>query len=243
MDDTEFSKLAVITGAGHRLGKYFALSLAHQGYAILLHYYSSESLAMGTASEIKSIGGTVYTYKGNLKNIAEIFTMWEFIDGLPNPVEVLINSAATMVESDIRAVSIDDFDDSISINLRAPLVCSQEAAKRMLNGGLIINISDVGAGKTWMRHPVYSVSKAGLEVLTRILAKALAPKIRVNAIAPGLVIPPLDMADNSWEKLIEKVPLKRSAYPQEVTSMVEYLIQNKYITGQIIQIDGGYSLS
>jgi pteridine reductase len=121
-------------------------------------------------------------------------------------------------------------------------MCSQEAAKRMALGGLIVNISDIGAGKNWLGYPAYSISKAALEVLTRLLAKALAPDIRVNAIAPGLVIPPEKGDVRVWEKLVEKVPLKRTASLSEITSMVDYLISNKYITGQVLEIDGGYSL-
>jgi pteridine reductase len=236
------SKLAVITGAGHRLGRCFASALAKKGYAILLHYHSSESNAMETAAEIRKGGELVYLHQADLSDCNEIITMWKFIDTLPHVVGILINSAATMTHEDIRSVSPKQFDDSMAINLRAPLICSQEAAKRMSNGGLIINISDIGAGKNWVGYPIYSISKAGLEVLTRIMAKVLAPKIRVNAIAPGLVLPPSDMNSESWDKLILKVPMERSAKPEEITSMVEYLIQNQYITGQVIDIDGGYSL-
>lgn len=242
MDLKTFPKLAVITGAGHRLGKHFALSLAKIGYAIFVHYYSSASKALETADEVRSLGGICYTYKADLRDKYEILRIWEYIDSLPHVVEVLINSAAILTKGDVRSIKTEEFDDTIAINLRAPLICSQEAAKRMSNGGLIINISDIGAGKSWMRYPVYSISKAGLEVLTRIMAKALAPGIRVNAIAPGLVIPPSDPELDSWEKLIEKVPMKRSADPNEITSMVEYLINNLYITGQVIDIDGGFSL-
>lgn len=242
MELNNSSKLAVITGAGHRLGRCFALALAKKGYAILLHYHTSESHALETAEEIRSTSEFVYLHKADLSDCDDIIKMWKFIDSLPHVVDVLINSAATMNHDDVRTVSPKQFDDSMAINLRAPLICSQEAVKRMSNGGLIINVSDIGAGKNWVGYPVYTISKAGLEVLTRIMAKALAPKIRVNAIAPGLVLPPSDMSSDSWKKLIHKVPMERSAKPEEITSMVEYLIQNQYITGQVIDIDGGYSL-
>ena len=236
------TKIAVITGAGHRLGRIFALSLAKKGYAILLHYNSSQAQAMETAAEIRSYDTLVYPFKANLMDPSEIFKLWEYVDKLPHVLDLLINSAAMMRQGDIRSLPTKEFDDSIGLNLRAPLICSQEAAKRMSMGGLIINISDIGAGKNWLSFPIYSISKAALEVLTTILAKALAPEIRVNAIAPGLVFPPKDERETSWEKLVNKVPLKRSAFPEEITSLVDYLILNKYITGQIIEIDGGYSL-
>jgi NAD(P)-dependent dehydrogenase (short-subunit alcohol dehydrogenase family) len=109
-------------------------------------------------------------------------------------------------------------------------------------GGLIVNISDVGAQKAWSRYPSYTVSKAGLESLTKMLARALAPDIRVNAIAPGLVLRTETMPQEQWDKLVEKLPLKRAATLDEVTSTLEFLVKNEYITGQTIVVDGGYSL-
>jgi NAD(P)-dependent dehydrogenase (short-subunit alcohol dehydrogenase family) len=112
----------------------------------------------------------------------------------------------------------------------------------MSRGGLIVNISDVGAQKAWSRYPSYTVSKAALESLTRILARALAPNIRVNAIAPGLVLQSDIVPDEEWQRLIQRVPLKRPARPEEVASALEFLLKNEYITGQTIVVDGGYSL-
>ena len=235
-------KLAIVTGAGHRLGSYFASSLARSGYAILLHYHSAQSQILDVVERLKTFGSPVYPIKADLLDTEQIHDMWTTIDNLPHRVEILINSAAIMRQSDIRTMSQTDFDQTMAINLRAPLLCSQEAAKRMIDGGLILNISDIGAGKNWLNYPAYSISKAALEVLTRIMAKALAPNIRVNAIAPGLVLPPENAKDGLWDNLIKKVPLKRSATPEEITSMLEYLITNRYITGQVMTIDGGYSL-
>ncbi|MFH2038744.1 MAG: SDR family oxidoreductase [Chloroflexota bacterium] len=238
----KIDKIAVVTGAGHRLGREFAVSLSRMGYAILLHYNSSNILAEKTAENIKAEGGNAFLFKADLTDYYQIKEMWKYIVSLPFEVEVLINSAAIMYHNDIRTLSLSEFDETIALNLRAPLICSQEAARNMTSGGLIINISDVGAGKNWLGYPVYSISKSALEVLTRILAKALAPDIRVNAISPGLVLPPKEIDDKNWEKLKEKIPLKRTAITSEVTSMVEYLLKNKYVTGQVIAIDGGYSL-
>jgi NAD(P)-dependent dehydrogenase (short-subunit alcohol dehydrogenase family) len=112
----------------------------------------------------------------------------------------------------------------------------------MTEGGLIVNITDVGAQKAWSRYPSYTVSKAALESLTRILARALAPQIRVNAIAPGLVLQSEIVPAEEWERLIHRVPLKRPARPEEIASALEFLLQNEYMTGQTIVVDGGYSL-
>jgi NAD(P)-dependent dehydrogenase (short-subunit alcohol dehydrogenase family) len=107
---------------------------------------------------------------------------------------------------------------------------------------LIVNITDIGAQKAWSRYPSYTVSKAGLESLTKMLARALAPTVRVNAIAPGLVLPSDVVTPEQWGKLVERLPLKRAATLEEVTSALEFLIRNEYITGQTIVVDGGYSL-
>jgi pteridine reductase len=112
----------------------------------------------------------------------------------------------------------------------------------MTEGGLIVNISDVGAQKAWSRFPSYTVSKAALESLTRILARAYAPTIRVNAIAPGFVLQSDIVPAEEWDRLINRVPLKRPARPEEIASALEFLCKNEYITGQTIVVDGGYSL-
>ena len=141
-----------------------------------------------------------------------------------------------------RELELQDWDSALDLNLRAPFLLAQQAAKRMTAGGLIVNITDIGAQKAWSRYPSYSVSKAGLESLTKLLARALAPNIRVNAIAPGLVLPSDVVTQEQWDKLVEKLPLKRAATLDEITSTLQFLINNEYITGQTIVVDGGYSL-
>ncbi len=141
-----------------------------------------------------------------------------------------------------RELELQDWDSALDLNLRAPFLLAQQAAKRMTNGGLIVNITDIGAQKAWSRYPSYTVSKAGLESLTKLLARALAPGIRVNAIAPGLVLPSDVVTQEQWDKLIEKLPLKRAATLDEITYTLQFLINNEYITGQTIVVDGGYSL-
>ncbi len=119
----------------------------------------------------------------------------------------------------------------------------QEAAKRMKKGGLIVNISDAGVGKTWSGYPAYSVSKAGLETLTRLQAKTYAPNIRVNAIAPGLAISSKETTPEEWDKLVSRLPLKHPVSMDELANALLFLLKNDSITGQTIFVDGGYSLS
>jgi pteridine reductase len=230
--------LALVTGAAHRLGKAFALTLANAGYDIVLHYNSSSDEAIQTKTEIESLSRTVTLIQADLTDPEQIQSLVSNLQSL----KVLVNSAAYMPSGNVNALTLENWDTSLDLNLRAPFLLAQECAKKMTDGGLIVNITDVGAQKTWSRYPSYTVSKAALESLTKILARALAPKIRVNAIAPGFVLQSDIVPAEEWERLIGRIPLKRPARTEEITSALEFLLKNEYITGQTIVVDGGYSL-
>ena len=234
--------LALVTGAAHRLGKAFVLALARKGYAILLHYRTSELQASNTATQIRTLGMPVFLSQADLTDPEQISALFSQVDKIPHRLKVLVNSAAIMPVGDAHTLSVQEWDAAFDLNLRAPFLCAQEAAKRMKDGGLIVNVTDVGAHKTWSRYPSYSVSKAGLEVLTKILARSFAPSIRVNAIAPGLVLQSDLVSAEDWNRLVERLPLKRAASVEEIASAVEFLLSNEYVTGQTLVIDGGYSL-
>jgi NAD(P)-dependent dehydrogenase (short-subunit alcohol dehydrogenase family) len=235
--------IALVTGAAHRLGRIFALTLAQNGYAILLHYHRSAEAAINTAAEIRALGARVYPVEADLTDSEQIQALFSKIDSLNLPMKVLINSAASMKHENLRSVSAEDWDSALNLNLRAPFLISQRAAERMKEGGVIVNVTDAGVWKTWTGFPAYLVSKSGLEMLTRLQAKAYAPNIRVNAIAPGLVLPSSDTKDEEWEKLISHLPLKHPASNDELASALEFLLHNQSITGQTIFVDGGYSLT
>lgn len=234
--------LALVTGSAHRLGKAFALSLAQMGYAIALHYRGSADEAEKTVDEIRALGVDCLPIRADLTIPEKVEFLFSMVDEFHAPLKVVVNSAAVMPVGDPRSLDLQNWDSAIDLNLRAPFLIAQHAAKRMQAGGLIVNISDIGAQKAWSRYPSYTVSKAGLESLTKMLARSFAPDIRVNAIAPGLVLPADFVSDEQWQKLVEKLPLKRAATLEEVTSTLEFLIHNKYITGHTIAVDGGYSL-
>jgi Dehydrogenases with different specificities (related to short-chain alcohol dehydrogenases) len=232
------SPLALVTGAAHRLGKVFALALARQGFDIILHYHQSKEEALHTQAEIESVGRRVILAQADLTDPAQIQSL---VSNL-NALDVLVNSAAFMPSGNVDLLSLENWDTSLDLNLRAPFLLAQECAKKMNTGGLIVNITDVGAQKAWSRYPSYTVSKAALESLTKILARALAPQIRVNAIAPGFVLQSDIVSDQEWQRLINRIPLKRAARVEEIASALEFLWKNEYITGQTIVVDGGYSL-
>ena len=239
----ETGSLALVTGAAQRLGRIFALTLAQRGYAILLHYHRSAEAATSTADEIRALGVPVYPVEADLTDSLQIQELFSKVDSLNLPLRVLINSAARMKHADLRIISAEDWDATLNLNLRAPFQLAQRAAERMQEGSLIINVTDAGVGKTWSGFPDYLVSKSGLETLTRLQAKTYAPKIRVNAIAPGLVLPSSEISFDKWEKLVSRLPLKHPVSTDELANALEFLLKNKSITGQTIFVDGGYSLT
>ena len=231
-------KTALVTGGAHRLGKSFALTLARLGYDIVLHYHSAVDEARQTQGELESLKSRVTLASADLTDPQQIHSLVSNLQSL----DVLVNSAAFMPSGNVESLPLETWDTTLDLNLRAPFLLAQECAKKMMDGGLIVNITDVGAQKAWSRYPSYTVSKAALESLTKILARALAPKIRVNAIAPGFVLQSDIVSAEEWERLIRRVPLKRPARSEEVASALEFLVKNEYITGQTIVVDGGYSL-
>lgn len=231
-------KTALVTGGAHRLGKSFALTLARLGFDIVLHYHSAVEEAIQTQGMLESLNVGVTLASADLTQPGEVQSLVSNLQSL----DVLVNSAAFMPSGHVESLPLETWDTTLDLNLRAPFLLAQECAKKMTDGGLIVNITDVGAQKAWSRYPSYTVSKAALESLTKILARALAPKIRVNAIAPGFVLQSDIVSAEEWERLIRRVPLKRPARSEEVASALEFLVKNEYITGQTIVVDGGYSL-
>lgn len=241
--------LAVVTGGGLRLGRGLALCLAEEGYGLLVHYHASGEAASRTADLAKRMKVPAFSFQADLRDPRQVQALFSHVDALvaaPDSglgrLQVLVNSAARFTPAEAANMPVEEWDDTLDLNLRAPFLCAQQAARRMAPGGLIVNITDIAARKTWSRFPAYSVSKAGLEALTRILARAFAPEIRVNAIAPGLVLPAEGIPAQEWDRLVDRLPLRRTASVAEVGAALRYLIRNAYVTGQVLAVDGGYSL-
>jgi NAD(P)-dependent dehydrogenase (short-subunit alcohol dehydrogenase family) len=221
-----------------------ALELARQGFAIGLHYHRSLSQAETTAEEIAGLGVEVKLLPADLNDPDQIEDLFSRVGELSNPLRVLVNSSAVMKRADLRVMPVADWDATIDLNLRAPWLCARAAASLMeaRGGGVIVNISDSGANKAWTGYPAYIVSKAGLEALTRLLARALAPSVRVNAVAPGLILPSDDLSSDTWQRLVDRLPLKAAGQPEDIARAVTFFVQNPYVTGQVLAVDGGYQL-
>jgi pteridine reductase len=235
--------LALVTGASQRLGKAIALELARNGYAIGLHFYQSKTEASVTAREIEALGVPVILLPADLREPLQIKGLFSSIPSRDFRLTVLVNSASVMLKKNLVDLTVPEWDDTLNLNLRAPWLCSIEAAKIMgPAGGVIINISDSGTRQVWSNYAAYVISKSGLEMLTKLLARSLAPAVRVNGIAPGLIMPSIATEPEKWKMLVDRLPLKKNGTPQQIASSVLHMVLNDYITGEILVVDGGYQL-
>lgn len=241
--DKELPKLALVTGAAHRLGKAIALGLASAGYDIALHYHSAEDEAVKTAAEINRHGRSVLMLKADLRKQDEIASLFEKLSKSSYHLTVLVNSAAVMPSGSLETMSAEVWEKTFSLNLTAPMLCGQKAAQLMLpEGGVIINISDAGAERIWTGFPAYITAKSGINMLTRLQARTYAPAIRANAVAPGLIMRSPDTTDEKWQHLVQRLPLKKEGAMDDIVKAVLFLVEHDYITGHILAVDGGYQL-
>jgi pteridine reductase len=236
-------RVALVTGAGKRLGRAIALRLADEGADIAIHYGKSQADAREVVAEIVARGRRAVAFQANLTAIPEITALFASVTKEFGRLDILINTAANFLETKFGETSEAQWDASLDTNLKAPFFCSQAAAPLLAKSGkgVIINFADLGGLQGWREFIPHSISKAGIVLLTRVLAKELAPVVRVNALAPGTITMPGDPP--AWEQdFIRLAPLKRSGTPQDITDAVSYLIHAEFITGHVLIIDGGRSL-
>ena len=222
------------------MGRAIALALGKAGMRVGVHYYGSEKGARQTADEIIASGGDARTLPGDLTDPATGPRVLEHMAKVFGSLDVLVNSAAVMLRTPIGEVLVEDWDAMFALNLRAPFFLSQAAARVMKDrGGVIINIADLAAFEAWRNYVPHSITKAGIVQMTRGLAHALAPKIRVNAIAPGAVLLPEGYTTEQRDKLVSTTPLGRIGTPDDVAQAVIYLISADFVTAETIIVDGG----
>lgn len=235
--------LAVVTGGAHRVGRMITLELARLGYAILIHYNKAIIQAETLKNSIFDHGGWADVMQADLTQPYQITQLFQRVDQIGKPLQVWVNSAAIMAGGDILQVDEDSWSQSMNLNFRAALLCAIEASERMQAGGNIINISDYFAQQTWRNHPLYGLSKAALEHLTRILASRLAPHIRVNALELAPVIPPDSYTESDWKSVLSRSPGNREITETEIGRGLEYLLTNEYISGEILSVTGDGKLA
>jgi NAD(P)-dependent dehydrogenase (short-subunit alcohol dehydrogenase family) len=236
-------KVALITGGARRVGRSISTALANAGCHLAIHYHQSAQEAADLVQAAREMGLRADSAQADLRQPGEIDALFAAIERKFGQLDILVNSAAEMQVQDLLAASVDEWEQAMDLNLRAPFLCVQHAARLMnAQGGNIVNVSDIGARKTWTRFPLYSISKAGLEMLTRLAARALGPSIRVNAVAPGLVLRSPETDPEQWERLYQALPLGRPGTPEDVARAVVFLCRNDFITGETITVDGGRQL-
>ena len=239
------NRTVLVTGAGVRLGQAIAVSLGHQGMNVALHYHQSME---GAKETLDLMGGDIKQhgcFQADLRQVSKIELLIQHIEEKLGQIDVLINNAADFFPTPLGEVSESEWDHLISLNLKAPFFLSQLVGTSMLKQGQgkIVNIVDVAAERPWPQFLPYCASKAGLVSLTKGLAKALAPAVQVNAVAPGTMLPPPESSSFSQDLAIERSLLKKMGRPDDIAKAVIYFLENDFVTGTVLPVDGGRMLA
>ncbi|NJC89417.1 MAG: SDR family oxidoreductase [Desulfuromonas sp.] len=237
-------KVALITGGAVRIGRALALALAERGVRIALHYGRSADAAKETAAAIRAAGSDAAPLSADL---AESGAAADLIDRALERfgrLDILVNSAAIFLPGGVGDTSEGDWDRQFAINLKSPFFLAQAFARRHQPGssGLIVNIADWRAFRPGPDYLAYTLTKAGIVAMTQSLAAAPAPRIRVNAIAPGAILPPPGKDDVYLQRLADRIPLRRSGSPDDLAKGLLYLAEADFVTGEVLFIDGGEHL-
>jgi len=224
------------------LGHTVALRLAEEGADVIVHYRSSQPEAQDAVKEIEKLGRRAVAIPANLGEVAEIKRLFDEAGKHFGRLDILVNSAASFLPGSMISTTEEIWDAALDTNLRAPFFCAQAAAPWLRRSrGVIINFADAGGLLGWPGYIPHSVSKAGVVMLTKVLAKALAPEVRVNAIAPGTITMEGDPPE--WERdFIKLAPLRRTGKPSDIADAVLYLLCAEFVTGHVLVLDGGRNL-
>ena len=240
-------KVALVTGASHRIGAEIVRSLHAEGMNIILHYRRSRDAAQKMQQELnEQRGESVILIQADLSETAKISEMVrEAVKGWGR-IDAIVNNASSFYPTPVGDIDENVWDDLIGSNLKAPLFLSQAAAPYLKQQhGSIVNIVDIHADRPLKNHTVYCVAKAGLVMMTKSLARELGPEVRVNAVAPGAILwPENDIDDVTKKRIVSGTVLKRQGSPDDIATAVKFLIKDaNYMTGQVLNIDGGRTLS
>ncbi len=237
-------RVALVTGAGVRIGRAIALGLASEGVRVIVHYNTSAAPAQDVVKEIRAAGGEALALQTNLRDTPRLPALVDAGLQRFGHVDILVNSAAIFERGTILTTDEENWARHMEINLKAPLFLCQAFARQLQaeQRGHIINIVDWRAERPGTQYLAYTLAKSGLLALTRSLALALGPQVQVNAIAPGAILPPPDDADGYFEHLAQKLPLRRTGSPEEIVQAVLYLLHSDFVTGEVLHVTGGEHL-
>ena len=238
-------QVALVTGAGRRIGREIALTLGRAGASVIVNYNHSRTEAQATVKEIKACAAYAVSLRADVASPAQVRRMFRVVEERFGQLDLLVNNAGIFFPEKWNRLTETQWDQILGINLKGPFFCAQEAARLMQRQkrGQIINISSLGGLQAWPDYMHYCSSKAGLIMLTRCLAKALAPDIRVNSIAPGTIMFPGEKRSRMIDSVIRSTPLQKAGGPEDIARMVLHLAcHGDFITGQIFPVDGGKSI-
>lgn len=236
-------RVALVTGAGKRLGRHIALRLASEGADVAVHYGKSSVEAQQVVAEIEKLGRRAAAFSAELTEVKSIRNLVTQVAAHFGRLDILVNSAANFLQTNFGETAESTWDASLDTNLKAPFFLCQAAAPHLAQSGrgAIINFADIGGLMGWREFLPHSISKAGVILMTRVLAKELGPAVRVNALAPGTITMPGDPPE--WQQdFVQQAPLRRSGRPEEITDAVMFLLTAEFVTGQTLVIDGGRTL-
>jgi NAD(P)-dependent dehydrogenase (short-subunit alcohol dehydrogenase family) len=226
----------LVTGAGKRIGRVIAIELSRRGFAVAIHYGQSRR----EAEEVSRECGGAPIFQADLADVGQIRRLFSEVRERFGPLQYLVNNAARFTRFDPLDVTEEDWDFIHNVNLKATFFCCQEGAKQMKEqgSGRIVNISSLGGIRPWAEHVHYGASKAGVIMMTKGLAKALAPQITVNSVAPGVI--PFGDVDARAQRMIDATPMRRAGRPEEIAEAVHFFLTGPdFITGQTLVVDGG----
>jgi pteridine reductase len=234
-------KTALVTGAGKRLGRAAALALASQGASVVVHYQSSGSEAEECAAFVRECGVKSWTVQADLADASAASGLMQRAIDMAGPIDILVNSASIFPRSTLADMAWDDVTASMQVNAGSPFVISRAFAAQA-RGGAIINILDTRVVHYDKVHAAYHLSKRALLTLTRMMALEYAPTIRVNAVAPGLILPPPGEDESYLQRMISSIPLQRMGSADDICEAILYLLRSDFVTGQVIFVDGGFHM-
>lgn len=233
-------QVALVTGAGRRVGQAIALGLAAEGATVAVHYNGSADGAQETVQRIEQQGGAARAFAADLSSVDCVDPLIAAVLSAFGRLDLLVNCAASMKRTPLDSVTPAEWDEIFAINLRAPFFLSLSAAKAMGEaGGSIVNLSDHMGFERWPAFVPHGVSKAAVSAMTHSLAAALAPRVRVNAIAPGAVLAPPNWPAAEQQRFVDETPLRRLGTAADVVHAVLYLARAPYVTGETLFVDGG----
>jgi 3-oxoacyl-[acyl-carrier protein] reductase/pteridine reductase len=230
----------LVTGAAKRIGRSVALRLAAEGADVIVNYRDSKVEAEGVAAQVTAMGRRALAVQADVSKKADVSAMFARVEKEFSRLDILVNNAGMFFPAKFEELTEEQWDRILDVNLKSQFLCSQAAASMLRRGGQgrIVNFASLGGLLAWPAYTHYCVSKAGVIMLTRCLARALAPEITVNAVAPGTISFPGD-APELAEDYIRRAPLKRTGTARDIEDAVMFLIQSSFVTGQVIVVDGG----